>query len=61
MGTDTRSRGLALPFLERMPSISRPTRTLPMTTKMTEITGSQVKKAEAQELMWSTSDIYLLK
>ena len=32
-----------------------------MTTKITEITGSQVKKAEAQVLMCSTSDMYLLK
>ena len=61
MGTDTSSSGRALPFLDLMLSMRRPTRMLPITTKMTDITGSQVKNALAQELMWSTSVMYLLK
>ena len=60
-GTETRSSGLALPFPEWMLSMSLPTSTFPMTTKITEMTGSHVKKADAHVLTCSTSDMYLLK
>ena len=61
IGTETRSSGLALPFLERILSMSLPTSTFPMTTKITEMTGSHVKKIDAHVLTCSTSDMYLLK
>ena len=61
IGSEISSSGLALPFLDFSLSMSRPTRMLPSTTKMTEMTGSHVKNTLAQLLMCSTSDMYLLK